>query len=275
MRSGEPQRQRYADISAPGPTKPPLETRQEAMKNVPAGVQDAVVAEVPITYKHLPPADLDQHIPNAGMPRNYAISKEHPNGVSPSPAHTPLQQHVLFWDRDNDGVIYPNDTYVGFRRLGFNILISIGAIFVIHGTFSYPSQPGWLPHPLFAIFIKNMHRTKHGSDSETYDTEGRFVPQKYEEIFSKYDRENKGGLSWNDIQEMVYGNMNAMDPTGWIAERLEWWFFWLLAKDEKGIISKEKVRGMYDGTLWEQIATEVEAKRKAGKMRRHAVIKSD
>lgn len=27
---------------------------------------------------------------------------------------------------------------------------------------------------------------------QVYDTEGRFVPQKFEEVFSKYDRENKG-----------------------------------------------------------------------------------
>ena len=29
---------------------------------------------------------------------------------------------------------------------------------------------------------------------------------------------------------------------GWIAGRLEWWVLWLAAADEKGIISKEKVR---------------------------------
>lgn len=48
-----------------------------------------------------------------------------------------------------------------------------------------------------------------------YDTEGRFVPEKFEELFTKYDREAKGGLSWNDIQNLILGNMNIMDPVGW------------------------------------------------------------
>ena len=51
--------------------------------------------------------------------------------------------------------------------------------------------------------------------AEVYDTEGRFVPEKFEEIFSKFDRTNKGGLSWDDIQAMILANMNIMDPVGW------------------------------------------------------------
>ena len=74
------------------------------------------------------------------------------------------------------GLIYPIDTFNGFHKIGFNPLLSFFAIFVIHGTFSYPSQPTWVPDPLFSLNTANMHRTKHGSDSETYDTEGRYNP---------------------------------------------------------------------------------------------------
>lgn len=74
------------------------------------------------------------------------------------------------------GLIYPIDTFRGFRKIGFNPFLSFFAIFVIHGTFSYPSQPTWVPDPLFSLNTANMHRTKHGSDTETYDTEGRYNP---------------------------------------------------------------------------------------------------
>lgn len=56
---------------------------------------------------------------------------------------------------------------------------------VIHFFFSWFSAPGFLPDPFFRIFLKNGHRTKHGSDTGVYDSEGRFIPAKFEEIFSK------------------------------------------------------------------------------------------
>jgi hypothetical protein len=55
----------------------------------------------------------------------------------------------------------------------------------------------------------------HAHHTEVYDTEGRFVPEKFESLFSKFDRENKGGLSWGDLQRMILANMNIVDPVGW------------------------------------------------------------
>jgi hypothetical protein len=43
---------------------------------------------------------------------------------------------------------------------------------VVHGTFAYPSQDSWIPNPLLPIYTKNMHRTKHGSDTEVAPPRG-------------------------------------------------------------------------------------------------------
>lgn len=87
---------------------------------------------------------------------------------------TVLQQHCAFWDRDEDGVIWPLDTYNGFRDLGFNVFLSFLAIFIIHSGFSYPSvfKTSWLPDPLFRVYLNGMDKCKHGSDSGTYDSRG-------------------------------------------------------------------------------------------------------
>eukprot|EP00198_Chlamydomonas_reinhardtii_P006031 XP_001695367.1 predicted protein [Chlamydomonas reinhardtii] len=178
------------------------------------------IPQYPATMEFRPPEGLDKVIPNPGMPRaNKAISRERPDGDPRAPAdRTVLQQHVMFWDRDNDGVIYPLDTFIGFRRLGFNLIISALAVPFIHLSFSYPTLKGWLPDPRLPIYLDQIHRTKHGSDSEC--------------VFA-----------------------------GLIAERLEWWVTYLLLRDHKGLVSKEKIRGVYDGTVWEVVAAEVEARK--------------
>lgn len=252
---------RAVSIEAPGQSGDGLTYRGPQQKQPEWGIQD-----VPITLEHPPPKDLDKYLPNPGVPRaNKAATKEMPNGSASSPANqTVLQQHVAFFDRDHDGVIWPHDTFVGFRRVGLGYPISLAAIFVIHGTFSYPTQKHWIPNPLMPIYMDRMHRTKHGSDSESYDTEGRFVSQKFEEIFSKYDKEGKGGLSWNDLQTMLYTQSNVNDFVGWIATRLEWWTTYYLLRED-GLLKKERIRGVMDGSIWQQLANEIEQKKKPHK----------
>ena len=91
---------------------------------------------------------------------------------------TVLQQHCSFFDADDDGVIWPLDTFRGFHAIGFNPLISLLAMLFAHGLLSYATCGSFIPDPFFRIFLENVHRGKHGSDSGVYDNEGRFVPQK-------------------------------------------------------------------------------------------------
>ncbi|CAG8521626.1 3779_t:CDS:2 [Ambispora gerdemannii] len=200
------------------------------------------INEVPVTKQRAPRATV-------------AASRENPNGTPGRNIknRTVLQQHVDFFDTDRDGIIRLFDTYRGFRALGFNVIFCFFAVVVIHGSFSWITQPYWIPNPAFLIYTDNIHKGKHGSDSETYDSEGRFVPEKFEEIFSKYDRDNKGGLNLMDIFRMMYGNANVADFFGWFATVFEWGTMWLLA-NKNGILYKEDVRAQYDGSFFYKIA---------------------
>ena len=88
------------------------------------------------------------------------------------------------------------------------------SVLIIHGNFSYPTVPGWLPDPFFRIYLASIHRDKHGSDTGTYDSEGRFLPQKFEDVFAKY-AEGRDYLTIRDIWEVLKGQRCILDPVGW------------------------------------------------------------
>jgi Caleosin related protein len=46
----------------------------------------------------------------------------------------------------------------GFRKIGFNPLIALAAVPVIHGSLSYPTQPGFIPDMWFSINTNNIHK---------------------------------------------------------------------------------------------------------------------
>ncbi|EMR89980.1 putative caleosin domain-containing protein [Botrytis cinerea BcDW1] len=177
---------------------------------------------------------------------------------------TVLQQHVAFFDADSDGVIYPRDTYNGFRRLGWTPLLAVGTTLLINTVFSYPTLPPgqWFPDFKFRIYTDRIHKDKHGNNSGIFDHEGRFIPQHFEEIFSKYAGRDKQDITKGEIFEYVKSQKNVLDVVGWAAAFLEWSATWHLLSPKDGKMKKDDIRRIYDGSLFYEIAARNEKKSK-------------
>lgn len=229
------------------------ETSSTVVKSIP---------EVPVTQEREPfiqPED-DQRLPHTGTARaNVAATYEKPQGTTEDiwaerhKDQTVLQQHCDFFDSDHDGVIWPWDTFIGFHKLGFGIILSFVAVLVIHGNFSYPTVPGYLPDPFFRVFLNNIHKDKHGSDTGTYDTEGRFVPQHFEDIFAKYANGRDYMTIW-DFWALLKGQRCIADPIGWGGAFFEWLATYLFLWPADGRMMKEDIRGIYDGSIFYKVA---------------------
>ena len=170
-----------------------------------------------------------------------------------------LQQHVIFWDRDNDGIIHPFDVYTGFRELGFNIFFSIGSL-LIPIFFSYPTTVAysWFPDPWLRIYVGSIHKAKHGSDTGIFDVDGHFHADRFDAMFERWDVDRCGGLSETQMWQMWKKNRLAADVAGWCFAFMEIWTTWLLLQRD-GRVWKEDLMGCYDGTLFWRISDEVKA----------------
>ncbi|KMT03499.1 hypothetical protein BVRB_8g191790 isoform A [Beta vulgaris subsp. vulgaris] len=174
-----------------------------------------------------------------------------------------LAKHVAFFDRNHDGIVYPWETFKGFRAIGSGLLLSTVAAFVINMGLSHKTRPGRFPSLLFPIEIKNIAKVKHGSDSGVYDTEGRFVQPKFEAIFSKYARSNANALTAKELDEMLKANREPKDFAGRFGAYLEWKVCFSLCKDKNGLLQRDTIRGVYDGSIFEMMENErLSAKKK-------------
>lgn len=232
-----------------------MENRRETkMEKASEESLQTVAAKAPITSRRKLNTKLEDQMPKPYLAR--ALVAVDPECLNGSKGHqhnnmSVLQQHVAFFDRNKDGIIYPWETYQGFRAIGFSIPISLLAALFINLTLSYPTSSSWIPSLLLPIHIDNIHKAKHGSDSEVYDTEGRFVPAKFDAIFSKYACTYADKLTYAELQAMLMANRNVNDVFGWGAAKSEWMFLYNLAKNKEGLLEKEALRALYDGSLFE------------------------
>ncbi|KEY69278.1 hypothetical protein S7711_01729 [Stachybotrys chartarum IBT 7711] len=205
---------------------------------------------------------------SAQLPNGSVRSRAQPSriekpgaGQDPQKHLTVLQRHILFWDRDGDGIVHPWDVYNGFRELGFNIPFSLGSL-LIPIFFSYPTRLGhsWLPDPMLRIYVKDIHKAKHGSDSGIYDFDGNFNEARFDQLYETFDSSGTGALSAQDLTNLWKKDRCAADPAGWSFAAMEWWTTWLLLQKD-GMVWKEDLKACYDGSIFWKIKEEREKQR--------------
>ncbi|KAL4073571.1 Caleosin related protein-domain-containing protein [Scleroderma citrinum] len=223
-----------------------------------------VAPRVPVTRHRPPRTDTEDAIDHPYVPRaSRAASFEQPNGTDKYSDHyheySVMQQHCLYWDRDGDGIIWPKDTWLGFRDLGFNVVFTILAVVVIHSALSLPTRlpVSYFPDPLFRIYVDHIHKGKHGSDSGVFDSYGRFIPSRFEDIWAEFTRRGmteppRTKMTLGELWEFVSANRVVADPFGWVASAFEWLATFLLVQ-QKGEVDKDDVRKIMDGSLFFEI----------------------
>ncbi|KAF8109977.1 hypothetical protein N665_0089s0095 [Sinapis alba] len=177
-------------------------------------------------------------------------------GKSVKEEYNALEKHVAFFDRNGDGIIYPWETYQGFRALGAGRLLSAFAGLFINMGLSQKTRPGMGFSLLFPIEVKNSRFGIHGSHTDAYDKNGRFVESKFEEIFDKHARTHRNALTYKEVLGLLKTNRDPKDFGGWISAYAEWKILYELCKDKDGLLSREAVKGAYDGSIFRKLEKE-------------------
>ncbi|QIW96302.1 hypothetical protein AMS68_001820 [Peltaster fructicola] len=206
------------------------------------------------TKKQQPLSTLDSLLFPERRPRKFdSKGKRNAEWEDKLKAMSPLQKHcAYFLPNPEANIIFPIDTYRSVRAWGWNLFLTLLTVFIIHGGLAYFSQPEGmlLPDPRFGVYISNIHRAKHGSDSGSYNSHGAYRRELFNDFFNYYDKDGKGGLTLSELYSAWRGQRIVFDPFGWSASAFEWVATYLLLWPEDGVLRKKDAEGVFDGEIF-------------------------
>lgn len=168
-------------------------------------------------------------------------------------AQTPLQRHVAFFDRDQDGLIRVGETRKGLKTLGLGGIQAALSAVVIHLGLS-KTWEGFMK-----ISVDRIAEGKHDSDTDAYDEKGEIDQTRLKQIMT-YDANGSGSVSASELSTMIAANKESR--AGQLASKAEFGLLMRLGadttEDENGktvpAVSRAQLASLYDGTLFYRIA---------------------
>jgi peroxygenase len=164
---------------------------------------------------------------------------------------TALQKHVSFFDFNGDGYVTVLEDYRGLRALGIDPVSASAFATAINTALGTPTSG----YPTLTISIYGIASAVHGSDSGIYDSQGHFVPSAFEALFDTWDRNGSGGLDPVELAQRTIDDADLFDLFGVTASAAEWGLLYAVAA-ENGELTRDRMRGFYDGTLFYDLAEE-------------------
>lgn len=135
---------------------------------------------------------------NAAMEERYKKIFEKA-GIDYSQA-TPLQLHAIFFANDH-GEITRTSIQNAFNRLHFSKPVS-----VVIGFIAIKALGPIMGEKNGALSLKDLNKAKHSSDTGVFTSQGKFDPEKFDEIQEKYAKQNKNFITADELAKMRAAN---------------------------------------------------------------------
>jgi peroxygenase len=164
---------------------------------------------------------------------------------------TALQKHVSFFDYDGDGYITVTEDYRGLRALGIDPVSASLFAFAINAGLGTST----MGYPSLTISLWNIDDGVHGSDTGIYDSEGNFVEAQFDLLFDEWDLDGSDGLDPVELAARTVDDAELWDLFGITASVAEFGLLFAVAAED-GELSRDRMRGFYDGTLFYDLAEE-------------------
>ena len=129
--------------------------------------------------------------------------------------------------------------------------------------------------PSLTVDADHINAGKHASDTGVYDERGHFVQRSFDRLFARYDEDGDGALDREELVRLFEGNRT--DLLGHLGSMAEFGLLLTLAgEDRKGrkVLTRQRLKRFYDGSLFDQLADEVAARRAEAEASLFAAIRN-